>query len=242
MTTERRTLRVRDLQVAVERKAIKNLHLGVYPPHGRVRVAAPHAVSDAAVRVAVITKLSWIRKQRASFAEQARESERSMVSGESHYFLGQRYRLVVNHADGPSEVVLRSKRLIELRVRSELDDVARRRVLERWYRSQLKAYVLPLIEKWAGNLNVTVAAWGIKRMKTKWGSCNSKARRIWLNLELAKKPPECVEYLILHELAHLRAPRHDARFLSLMDRHMPRWRSIRKSLNATPLGTEQWDH
>lgn len=241
MITEARTLTVSGVRVAVVRKAIKNLHLGVYPPDGRVRVAVPLAVSDQAVRVAVIGKLRWIRRQRAAFDHQARESRRAMVSGESHYFLGRRYRLELLPTHSKSTVVLRS-RTLELHVRPGLNAKDRERVLQTWYRERLRELVPPLLEKWQATLGVTVTGWGIKKMKTKWGSCNAEAHRIWLNLELAKKPPECLEYLVVHELVHLVVRHHDDRFHALMDRHLPKWRAIRKTLNAAPLGDETWEY
>ncbi len=239
MTTEAHHLTVSGVRVAVVRKAIKNLHLGVYPPDGRVRVAAPLAVSDAAVRVAVIGKLRWIRRQQASFEGQARQSERAMVAGETHYYLGRRYRLEVVNVEGPSRVVLRNRTVMELRVRVGADVAERERVLQGWYRERLKELVPPLLAKWQSALGVEVAAWGIRKMKTKWGSCNAAARRVSLNLELAKKPPECLEYLVVHELCHLLVRCHDDRFHALMDHHLPRWAQIRKVLNAAPLASDR---
>ena len=240
MTIEAHTLIVSGVRVAVVRKAIKNLHLGVYPPDGRVRVAAPLAVSDAAVRVAVIGKLSWIKRQQAAFERQPRESEREMVSGESHYFLGRRYLLEVVDAAGANRVVLRNRRTLELHVQRGADAESRKQLLYRWYRERLRELVPPLLEKWEAAIGVEVAGWGIKKMKTKWGSCNAGARRLWLNLELAKKPPECIEYLIVHELVHLLVRHHDDRFNALMDRHLPKWRLVRQSLNVAPLANDSW--
>lgn len=240
MTTESHSMTVSGLRVSVVRKPIKNLHLGVYPPDGRVRVAVPLTVSDAAVRVAVIGKLRWIRKQRDAFEQQPREGERQMVSGESHYYMGRRYRLALVESGSKSEVVLRNRSTIALYTRGELTAEQRERVLQRWYRERLNELVPPLLDKWQKALGVKVDDWGIKKMKTKWGSCNTRARRVWLNLELAKKPPECLEYLVAHELAHLLVRHHDERFNRLMDRHLPRWREIRKTLNASPLGSDTW--
>lgn len=242
MTTEVHNLTVSGVRVAVVRKAIKNLHLGVYPPDGRVRVAVPLAVSNAAVRVAVIGKLRWIRRQQAGFAHQARESQREMVSGESHYSLGRRYRLEVVETRDKGTVVLRNRSIMELHVRPGSDAEQRERVLQRWYRERLLEIVPPLLAKWQAELGVKVAQWGIKRMKTKWGSCNAKAGRIWLNLELAKKPPECLEYLVVHELVHFLVRHHDDRFHALMDRHLPRWKAIRRMLNTSPLANESWEY
>lgn len=231
---------VSGLRVSVVRKGIRNLHLGVYPPDGRIRVAAPLAVSDAAVRVAVIGKLPWIKRQRAAFERQARESQREMVSGESHYYRGRRYRLQVVETDARPRVELRGHHGLVLHVRPEWTAEDRERLLQRWYRERLRDLVPRLLDKWQDELHVTVREWGIKRMKTKWGSCNPKARRIWLNLELIKKPPACLEYVLVHELVHLLAPNHGAGFLGLMNRHLPTWRRRRTELNAAPLAREAW--
>ena len=222
------------------RKAIKNLHLGVYPPHGRVRVAAPLAVTDEAVRLAVIGKLGWIRRQRARFEDQPRQSKREMVSGESHYFLGQRYRLNVVVQNGRGRVAIRNKRTIDLFVRESSDTAQRERVLLAWYRQHLKALIPPLIAQWEAPLGVKVAKWGVKQMKTKWGACNVEARRIWLNLQLAKKPVQCLEYIILHEMVHLLERHHNDRFTKLVDSFMPQWRLQRAELNRAPLGHATW--
>ena len=242
MNTRSRVLTVSGLKVEVVRKAIKNLHLGVYPPDGRVRVAVQLAVSDSAVRVAVIGKLRWIRRQQASFAQQARQPERQMVAGESHFFLGKRYRLALVQTHGRCDVLLRNRNVMEIHARPQAGTEHRERVLLRWYRERLRELVPPLLAKWEGRLGVRVAAWGIKAMKTKWGTCNPRAERIWLNLELAKKPPECLEYIVVHELAHLLVRHHDDRFHALMDLHFPRWRQIRKGLNAEPLAHAKWSY
>lgn len=242
MSTESLEIRVSDLAVQIVRKDIKNLHLGVYPPNGRVRVAAPLSVSNDAVRLAVIGKLGWIRKQQARFAAQRRQTEREMVSGESHYYVGRRYRLRVVERDGPSRVELRNSTTLELQVRAGLNAKGREEVLERWYRRRLRELVPPLLAKWEPVVGVQLVAWGLKKMKTKWGSCNAPAGRIWLNLELAKKPGQCLEYLIVHELTHLLERHHNDRFVSLMDRHMPQWRHHRNVLNEAPLGHADWSY
>lgn len=242
MSIERSQIEVGGLPVQIVRKAIKNLHLGVYPPHGRVRVAAPLRVTDAAVRLAVIGKLGWIKRQRARFEGQPRESKREMVSGESHYFLGRRYRLRVIHTTGASGVVLRNHTRMELHAQPNATAAQRERVLQRWYRQQLKELIPPLIEKWQTVLGVAVADWGIKKMKTRWGTCNAEARRLWLNLELAKQPVQCLEYLVVHELTHLLERHHNARFVSLMDQHLPNWRLHRQELNSAPLAQASWTY
>ena len=242
MNTEQRHITVNGLRVQIVRKDIKNLHLGVYPPNGRVRVAAPLRVGDDAVRLAVIGKLGWVKRQQAEFKAQQRQSEREMVSGESHYFLGQRYRLRVVHHDGAARVLVRNKSALELHVRPATDTKQRERVLQRWYRQQLKELIPPLLEKWQPALGVQVAECRIKKMKTKWGACNIDARRIWLNLELAKKPVRCLEYLVVHELVHLIEQHHNDRFIWLMDKHLRQWRVYRQELNSAPLAHETWSY
>jgi len=241
MSTETSEITVSGMRVSILRKPIKNLHLGVYPPRGRVRVAAPLAVSDDAVRLAVIGRLGWIRRQQAKFKAQPRQSEREMVSGESHYFLGRRYRLQVVHHDSAVSKVVVKKARIELHVRASKSAQKRRDVLESWYRRQLRALLPAMAEKWQPALGVEASGWGIRRMRTKWGTCTVGPRRIWLNLELAKKPVGCIEYVVVHELVHLIEPHHGERFVALMDRHMPSWRRWRKELGAKPLAHEEWE-
>jgi predicted metal-dependent hydrolase len=242
MTIERHKLTVGGVEVSVVRKAIKNLHLGVYPPNGRVRVATPLAVSDEAVRLAVIGKLGWIKRQRARFVAQPRQSRREMVSGESHYFQGRRYRLRVVKGAGAAKVVRRNNSTLEIHVRPETTAEQRQRILQQWYRQHLRALIPALLEKWQAVLGVRANEFGIKKMKTKWGTCNIEARRIWVNLELAKKPASCLEYIIVHELAHLLERNHTERFTAIMDRHLPTWRMSRKELNSEPLANENWSY
>jgi hypothetical protein len=240
MNTEQHKITVSGLPVEIVRKNIKNLHLGVYPPAGRIRVAAPLSVSNEAVRLAVVGKLGWIKKQQSHFEQQPRQSAREMVSGESHYLSGQRYRLRVYVTDGAAKVVIRNASIIELHVRLGASIKTRQKVLMSWYRKQLKDAVPPLLQKWQKRLGVNVSAYGIKRMKTKWGTCNADANRIWINLELAKKSADCLEYVVVHELVHLLVRRHDDRFVEIMDRCLPRWRSLRAELNGLPLAHEVW--
>ncbi len=240
MSIDTHQITVGGVRVSVVRKAIKNLHLGVYPPDGRVRVAAPLAVNDEAVRSAVTEKLGWIKRRREAFKSQPRQSKREMVSGESHYFLGQRYRLRVIPQKGPGKVTLNGNAYLDLCVRSDTTADQRETVLRRWHREQLRELIPPLIEKWQPMLGVEVASWGIKRMKTKWGSCNMEASRIWLNLELAKKPVQCLEYVIVHEMVHLRERHHNDRFIELMDKTLPSWQLQRDELNSHPLAHELW--
>ena len=231
---------VSGLQVDVVRKDIKNLHLGVYPPEGRVRVAAPLRVDDEAVRLMVITKLPWIRRQQTRFLAQERQSPREYTYRETHHLLGKGYLLNVIEGEGPSRVEVHDKAEIDLYVPVGSDAARREQVMLRWYRKELKALIPPMIAKWQDIIGVTVDDWGVKRMKTKWGSCNIEARRIWLNLELVKKPVQCLEYIVVHEMVHLLERNHTDRFRELMDQFMPLWRHHRDMLNQAPLCHETW--
>ncbi len=226
----------------IVRKEIKNLHLAVYPPNGRVRVAVPLRIDDEAVRLVVISRLGWIRRQQDRLSQQDRQSEREMITGESHYYLGRRYRLdVIEHNDPPT-VALPNNTTMELRVRPGSTRDKREAVLHQWYRRQLREQLPQLIAKWEPIVGVTVAQWGIKKMKTRWGTCNVDARRVWLNLELAKKPPSCLEYVLVHEMVHFLERHHYERFRDLMDRLMPQWRLHREELNRSPLAHENWEY
>ena len=242
MTTEHHQIDVRGIPVEVRRKAIKNLHVGVYPPYGKVRVAAPQHLDDEAIRLAIVSRLSWIRRQRDSFARQERQSVREMVTGESHYFEGKRYRLNVVERPGNPRVHVTNNSTFELQVPPGTDRAARQRVLDRWYRRQLKSQIPDLLARWEPVIGCTVGDCRIKRMKTRWGSCNIEARRLWLNLELAKKAPACLEYILVHEMVHLLERRHTDRFRELMDGFMADWRLRRDELNTAPLAYEDWGY
>jgi hypothetical protein len=233
-------IEVAGISVEVLRKRIKHLHVAVYPPEGRVRVAAPLSVSDEAIRLAVIERIPWIRKHQARFAAQPRQSRREMVNGESHWVQGRRYLLALREVSGREGVALRGLATLELSVHPGSDSAHREAVLYRWLRKELKTAIPPLLELWQPILGVDAASWGVRKMKTRWGSCNTSAKRLWFNLELAKKPPECLEYVVVHELAHLIERRHDARFTALMTRHLPGWPRIREALNAAPLADESF--
>lgn len=241
MSTKSKKITVGGIEVDVIHKDIKNLHLGVYPPNGRVRVAAPVILSDEAVSLAVIERLAWIKRQKAKYDAQARESKREMLSGESHYFLGQRYLLNVIEYDGPRDVSIRNKSTLDLKVAPDTSPETRLEALYDWYRKQLRELAQTLLDKWIVRLGVQIDDWGIKKMKTKWGSCNPIDRRIWINLELAKKPVHCLEYIIVHELVHLRERLHGDHFTTMMDSLLPNWRIYRAALNQAPLANENWD-
>lgn len=240
VTTEHSHIQVSGIGVEIRRKAIKNLHVGVYPPYGRVRVAAPRHVDDEAVRLAIVSRLGWIRRQQQGFARQERQSAREMVTGESHYFKGRRYRLNVVERPGSPRVRVTGHDTLELNVPSDTDRDGREQVLERWYRCQLRARIPALLSKWEGVIGVEVADYRVRKMKTRWGSCNAEARRVWLNLELMKKPPRCLEYILVHEMVHLLERHHNNRFRALMDQYMPDWRLRKDELNQAPLAHESW--
>ena len=240
VTIERSQITVRGISVEIVRKDIKNLHLGVYPPKGRVRMAVPLRLDDEAVRLAVVSRLGWIRRRQRGFQQQDRQSQREMVTGESHYYQGRRYRLHVSEQESPPSVRLPNNRTMELRVRPGADRAKRAAALHRWYRQRLREQLAGLLAKWAPKIGVTVDEVGIKRMKTRWGTCTVEARRIWLNLELAKKPPSCLEYILVHEMVHLLEGHHNDRFRELMDQFMPQWRLHREELNRAPLVHEDW--
>jgi predicted metal-dependent hydrolase len=231
---------IRDIPVQVVRKPIQNLHLSVCPPDGQVRVAVPLHITDDNVRLAVIARLGWIKKQQAAFAAQPRQSERTLVNGESHYVFGRRYRLEVIERRGRHEVTLKTPSILQLWVNPGTTQANRDRCLKDWYRQQLKARIPALLAHWQPRIGEAVSAWGIKKMKTKWGSCNSQQRRIWLNLELAKKPVDCLEYVLVHELVHLLERHHGDRFTAHMDHFLPHWRTCRDILNQYPLASEHW--
>jgi len=232
---------VSGIEVQVLRKAIKNLHLGVYPPHGHVRVAVPEHISDENVRLAVVSKLSWIKKQQRVFQDQPRQTERAFISGECHYFLGKRYRLELIERIGKPEIKLMKSGRLKMFVRPSSSIERKEKLLNAWYRDELKKIIPELLKKWQPIVGKQVDEWGIKKMKTKWGSCNIEQHRIWLNLELAKKPPECLEYILVHELVHLLERQHNDSFKAYMDRLLPQWRHCRDILNGLPLGHDRWD-
>ena len=240
MSTDRARIEIRGIEVEIVRKDIKHLHLGVYPPEGRVRVAAPLRLDDDAVRLAVISRLAWIRRKRAEFEGQDRQSRREFVTGESHYFEGRRYRLDVVVSNGPTGIRLRDNAWMEMRVRPSTGHDAREAMLYRWYRAQLRERIPEMVAKWEPRIGVTVADWRIRRMKTRWGTCNPEAGRIWLNSELAKKPVSCLEYVVVHEMVHLIERGHTERFREILDRVMPGWRMRLDELNRAFLADEEW--
>lgn len=240
MNTASPYMTVSGIDIDVVYKQIKNLHIAVYPPLGRVRVAAPERYDDDAIRMAVIQRLPWIKRQREEFRKTERQSEREMVNGESHYVWGQRYRLKVVHAPGKIRIEQVGNKLVMI-ASEESTTEQRQEAMTEWYRDELKREIPLVIRKWERELQTIVPKWTVRRMKTKWGSCNRESRHIWLNLELAKKNPSCLEYIIVHEMTHYVEGKHNDRFAELMDQRLPDWRSRRSELNGAPLSDEDWD-
>ena len=234
-------LNLGDIEVDVVFKDIKNIHLSVYPPAGRVRISAPKRMSLDTIRVFAIAKLSWIKAQQNKLRAQERETPREYLDRESHYVWGRRYLLKVKEADVPSTVELKHRQLV-LHVRPGSDKAKKRAVMDQWYRNQLKEAVVPLVTKWQSLMGVRVGRIHVQRMKTKWGGCNTQARSIRLNTDLAKKPRDCLEYILVHEMVHLLEPTHNARFVALMDKFMPNWRVRRDVLNQLPVSHEDWSY
>lgn len=232
-------IRLGEITVDVVRKDIKNIHLSVYPPTGRVRISAPSRIKLETIRLYAVSKLQWIRKQQKKLNSQDRETPRDYISRESHYFMGKRYLLKITETDAKQSVVLRHRE-IELIVKTNADLKQKQKLLEDWYRQRLRHIAGSYIAFWEKQMNLKVAEFGIKKMRTKWGSCNREARRIWLNLELAKKPKECLEYIVVHEMVHVIERNHGTRFVALMDQFLPQWRQYKDDLNRLPVGHSNW--
>lgn len=229
------------IDVDITHKEIKNIHLSVYPPTGTVRISAPLHMSLDTIRVFALSRLEWIRKQQKKLQEQERETPREYLDRESHYLWGKRYLFKVVEKDSVPSVNLKHSEMV-LQVRPGADADKRGAVLNEWYRSQLKKAISPLVSKWEKKLGVTMARIIVQKMKTKWGSCNPESGIIRLNLELAKKPPECLEYIVVHELLHLIEPTHNGRFIALMDQHLPKWKFYREELNRLPVRHDDWQY
>jgi len=229
---------VSDIIIDVVRKDIKHMHLSVHPPDGRVQISAPKRMDEKAVRSFAVSKLKWIKRHRARFKKQKRQLPLKYISGERHYFIGKRYVLNVIY-QSPSlqnKVKIRSEKYLDLYVRKGSHKEQRKRVLTEWYREQLKDMIPDLQKKWERKIGVRVKEWRVKKMKTKWGTCNLTAKRVWLNLELAKTPPHCLEYILVHELVHFLEPYHNSRFAAYMDKFLPEWKSIEEELKHFPIG------
>lgn len=234
-----KTIQIGDLSIRLTRKDIKNVHLSVHPPDGRVTLVAPTATRPDVARAYAISKLGWIREQQTKFKNQARETPRQFIERESHYLWGRRYLFSVVFQQAKPCVKLDHKR-ITLTVRPNSHPDKRAEVIHEWHKSLLHEAIPPLIDKWEPKLGVKVAAYFLQRMKTKWGSCNHDAGHIRLNTELVKKPKDLLEYVIVHEMAHLLEPTHSERFITILNEHYPTWREARAELNELPLAAEVW--
>lgn len=233
--------RLGETRIEVVRKDVKHVHLTVHPPAGRVRISAPRHLSEQAIRAFAVGKLAWIRRQQAKLRGQERETPREMIDRESHYVWGRRVLLRVIEGEGRARVEL-SPRHLTLHVRPRTSAKKRSALVDEWYRTQLREALPPLVAKWETRAQVAVRRAFIQRMKTKWGSANPRTGTIRLNTELARKPSQCLDYVVLHEIVHLIEPRHDSRFIGLMDSLLPSWRSVRDALNRLPVPHEAWDH
>jgi predicted metal-dependent hydrolase len=231
------TIQLGEVSIEVTRKDIKNVHLSVYPPDGRVTLAAPLATRLELARAYAISKLGWIRDQQKKLVGQAREAPRKFITRESHYLWGRRHLMHVEYCDAKPSVALDHKRIV-LKVRTGSDEAKRAKVIHDWHKELLHEAVPPLIRKWESKLGVKVQAYFLQRMKTKWGGCNHRAGRIRLNTELVKKPKDLLEYVIVHEMAHLLDSKHSKQFQAILDKHYPSWRDARKELNDLPLSAK----
>jgi len=235
------TLRLGSITVDVVQKDIKNVHLSVYPPAGKVRISAPLRMNLDTIRVFAVSKLTWIKEQQKKITAQKRETPRSYSERESHYLWGKRYLLKAVEEDCPPGIELRHNRIV-FRVRPTWSRERKQEFIDAWYRAQLKNAVPKLLAKWEAVIGVKVERVFVQRMRTKWGSCSRTLPAIRLNTDLAKKPPECLEYIVVHEMAHLIEPTHNDRFIALMDRLMPNWRIYRQLLNRLPVRHETWGY
>ena len=234
-------IKLGDIAADVVLKNIKYVHLSVYPQTGRVRISAPRRMSMETIRVFAISKLDWIKKQQTKLRQQECETPRDYIDRESHYVWGERYLLSVSESEEPPSIELKHGHVC-LRVRPRTDERKRQALVDGWYREQIKAAVIPLLAKWQPRMDVKIERFFVRRMKTRWGSCNYKARTIRLNTELAKKPPECLEYVVVHELVHLLEPNHNAHFVAMMDRFMLKWQFHRQVLNRLLVRREKWSY
>lgn len=234
-------IKLGEIAMDVVKKDIKNIHLSVYPPMGKVRISAPLRMDLGTIRVFAITKLGWIKSQQQKLREQERETPREYLDRESHYVWGTRYLLKVLEKDAAPQVELKHNKMI-LQIRPGACEGRKQEIIEAWYREKLKEAVPMLIAQWEPLMGVKVKRFFVQKMKTKWGGCSPVAKSIRLNTDLAKKPPECLEYIVVHEMVHLLVPTHNTRFIALMDQFMPKWRFYKDKLNKLPVRHEDWGY
>ncbi|MBD1877146.1 M48 family metallopeptidase [Nodosilinea sp. FACHB-131] len=233
------TIQIGEIPITVTLKDVRNVHLSVHPPDGRVTLVAPISTRLDVARAYAISKLTWIREQQRKLFNQARETPRQLIERESHYLWGRRYLLTVVQQEAKPNVTLDHKR-ITLHIRPGSDATKRAEVFHEWHKSLLHEVIPSFIQKWEPKLGVEVKSYFLQRMKTKWGSCNHQAGHIRLNTELVKKPKDLLEYVIVHEMAHLLEPTHSDRFVTILNEHYPTWREARAELNELPLAAEPW--
>ena len=242
MNTKQCLIKVGGIEVVVFYKNVKNLHLNVLPPIGKVRVSAPIGMSDDAIRTFLATRISWIKKKQSKFKAQERQTPREYISGESHYYLGDRYKLEVIEQVAKPNLTIKGKKKFVLSVKPKSSVLYRERVMQDFYRRELRQVIEPMVIKWQKQISAEANFWGIRRMKTRWGTCDKKVKRIWFNLELIKKPRSCIQYVVVHELLHLIERKHNDKFVGLMDKYLPKWKSEIDELNQLILAHEEWSH
>ncbi len=230
-----RTLFFDDIEITVVRKRVKNINLAIYPPYGEVWVSAPQRSSDELIRSVISSRLQWIRKKREALLARALPAPVHMVTNERHLVFGQEYQLLVIERTGPSKVSITCDNQLHLVVKPGTESEKKKAILYEWYRARLRERIPNLVDKWQRIVGVEINEWRIRRMKTRWGTCNISDKRIWLNLELARPPLQCLEYVIVHELVHLLERYHNRNFWSLMDRFMPDWEKRRAELQKLPV-------
>jgi predicted metal-dependent hydrolase len=222
-----------DIEIEVTKKNIKTIRLSVHPPNGQVKISAPNRMTNESIRLFVVSRLTWIKKQQLRFENQERIPELGYVSGEEHCYFGQLYLLnIIYESTNRSKIEIRNNKFIDLYVKEGSDIEKKANIMKEWYRKELKTLIPPLIGKWENIMGLKINEWGVKQMKTRWGTCNINAKRIWLNLELAKKPYHCLEYIIVHEMAHLIERGHGPKFKAIMDEYYPNWRNVKAELNG----------
>lgn len=224
-------MNVSGIEIEVVKKDIKNMHLNVMPPTGRVRISAPYGTTDGAINLFAVKKISWIKKQVEKFKNQERQTEREYITGESHYLWGRRYKLEVRYSNKGNNIEIKGNNMI-LTVREKSTRQQRENFLNEWYRAELKDKLPPIVEKWENIIGVKANAVKVKNMLTRWGTCNPETKGVLVNLQLAKKPVKCLEYIVIHELVHLREKTHTNRFVEHMDSYMPDWRVVKDELNS----------
>lgn len=242
MNTNSSKIQVGGIHSHILRKPIKNLHVSVLPPDGKVRVSVPIETKDDTIRMLIASKINWIKKKQQQYRQQERQTKRNFISGETHYFKGRPYLLRINYHKAKPKIIIRSKKYIDLCVKKSSTQEYKQKAIFNWYREELKKQIPKLLSKWEKKTGIEVREWRIRRMKTKWGTCNRKEKRVWLNLELAKKPQSCVEYILLHEMVHILEKNHTETFIKIMNEFMPKWKFYREELNRFILNHEDWNY